>query len=111
MQAVMVQEKLRVLHLYLKEARNRLGILSQVGGRSPSPPLQWYISSNKATPSNNANLWDKHMQSRICISHYSYCVIQPTTLVHRPSRLSYSKRILAQVLRVPSSWQIFIKNV
>ncbi|XP_063135216.1 copine-5 isoform X3 [Rattus norvegicus] len=37
-QAGMVQEELRVLHLHPKEARNRLSILRQLGGGSPSPP-------------------------------------------------------------------------
>jgi len=38
--AGVVQEELRVLHLQPKEARNKLGILRQLGGGSPSPPPQ-----------------------------------------------------------------------
>jgi hypothetical protein len=36
-QAGMVQEELRVLHLHPKEARNRLDILKHLGGGSPCP--------------------------------------------------------------------------
>jgi len=39
-QAVMVQEELRGLHLHPKEARNSLSILRQLGGGFPSPPPQ-----------------------------------------------------------------------
>jgi len=39
-QAGMVQEELRVLHLHLKEARNTLNIPRELGGKSPSPPPQ-----------------------------------------------------------------------
>jgi len=37
-QAGMVQEELRDLHLHLKAARGRLSIPRQLGGGSPSPP-------------------------------------------------------------------------
>jgi hypothetical protein len=49
----MVQEELRVLHLYLKAARRRLAPM-WLGGRSYCPPLQRHTFSNKSfTYSNN----------------------------------------------------------
>jgi hypothetical protein len=43
------QEELRILYLVLKANRRKLA--SRELGRGPlSPPIQWHISSNKATP-------------------------------------------------------------
>ena len=73
-QAGMVQEELKVLHLHPKEARNRLR--RQLGGVSPSPPPEWYTFSNKATPSNSATPWAKHMQT-VTSSLYLKSIYKP----------------------------------
>jgi hypothetical protein len=56
----MALEELRVLHLVLK-ANRRLLSSRQLGGRSLSPPSQWHISFNKATPPKSATPWVKHI--------------------------------------------------
>jgi len=62
-QADMVLEELRVLHLIPKANRRRLAS-RQLGGGSQSPLLQWHTSSNnKATPLNGATAWAKRIQT------------------------------------------------
>ena len=58
-QAGMVQEELRVLHLHLNVTRKRMAPMWLGGPHCPSP--QWHTSSNKATPPNSATLWVKHI--------------------------------------------------
>ena len=48
-QTMVLEKKLRVLHLVSKAARRRLSS-KQLGGGSQSPPPQCHTSSNKATP-------------------------------------------------------------
>jgi hypothetical protein len=63
-QAGMVQEELRVLHLHLKAARRRLAPMWLEGQGSHCPAPQWYTSSNTATPPNSATPpLGKHSQS------------------------------------------------
>jgi len=44
-----------------KEAQNRLHILGGARRRVFKPTPKWYTFSNKATPSNSASPWPKHM--------------------------------------------------
>ena len=62
MQAGMVQEELRVLHIHLKANRRRLAS-RQLRGGSHCPPTQQHTPSNKATLTNSATPWTKHIQS------------------------------------------------
>jgi len=61
-QAGMVQEELSSTSSP-KVSQEQTEILRQLGGGSPSQPPQWHTSSNKATPSNRATPWAKHMQT------------------------------------------------
>jgi hypothetical protein len=58
----MVQEELGVLHPHLKEAPSRLSPI-WLGGGSQSPPTQWQIFSNKATPPYSDTPWVKPIQT------------------------------------------------
>jgi hypothetical protein len=58
-----LEKELRVLHLYLKEARSRLLPSRQQGGESQSSLPQTHTSSNKATP-NNATHLSNHIQTK-----------------------------------------------
>jgi hypothetical protein len=58
----MVQEELRVLHLYLKAA-SRIPTSRQLGWGFYSSPPQWHSYFNGATPSNSATSWAEHIQT------------------------------------------------
>ena len=60
-QAGMVQEEMRVLHLHLKAARRTL-VSRQLVQRYQSPHPLWQTYSNRATPPN-ATPWAKHIQT------------------------------------------------
>jgi hypothetical protein len=68
-----VQEDLRDLHLYLKVAKRRLSPM-WLGGGFHCPPPQWHTIwrphlLQKATPSNTATPWAKHIQTTTCPPH------------------------------------------
>jgi hypothetical protein len=76
LQADIVLEVLRVLHIHQKEARSRL-TPRQLGGGSQNPQMTRYLHQdhkylNKATPPNSVTSWVKHIQST-ATSLPNYC--------------------------------------
>ena len=82
-QADMVQEEMRVLHLVQKANRIKLDS-GQLGVGSQCPTTQWHNSSDKATPPNRAIPWAKHIQT-----HESLRVKPVQTTIHRLKPISH----------------------
>jgi len=63
-QADMVLGELRILHLDMEAARRRLSstLVESQHRRPQSPPTEWHISSNKATPPNIATLYGQSLK-------------------------------------------------
>ena len=94
-QAGMVQDELRVLHLHPKAA-SRILTSRQLGQGSSSPCPPWYTYSNRPTPSNSATPWAEHKQiitAGMCVIYMTTCICECTSVYEWGSSLSLNNII------------------